>query len=125
MYSMEQGVKRDHAKAAEWYLIAAEQGSSNAQFVLGVMYLFGNGVTQGFAKAYYLLGLANSCTHDTKSKTTISHALDNAAPGLNSAQLENERERWAIGSLHTGVSDGGAKSLMSGKNDAKTFCRIE
>ena len=93
MYSKGQGVQPDHAKAAEWYLKAAEQGSSNAQLVLGVMYLFGNGVTQDFAEAYYLLGLANSCTHDAKSKTTISQALDNAALGLNSDQLEKQRGR--------------------------------
>lgn len=93
MYSKEQGVKQDHAEAAEWYLKAAEQGSSNAQFVLGVMYLSGNGVTQDFAEAYYLLGLANACTQDSKSKATITHALDNAALELNNDQLENERER--------------------------------
>jgi TPR repeat protein len=93
MYGMGQGVEQNYAKAEAWYIKAAEQGFANAQFVLGVMYLSGQGVTQDFAMAYYQLGLASFCTHDITNKTTISQALDNAARGLNSEQLENERKR--------------------------------
>ena len=42
---------KDYAKAREWYLKAAEQGSSRAQFRLGVLYDNGYGVTQDYAKA--------------------------------------------------------------------------
>jgi len=93
MYGMGQGVEQDPAKAAGWYLKAAEQGFSNAQFVLGVMYLSGQGVTQDLEMAYYLLSLANSCTQDTKNQATIGQAMDNAATGLSSEQLEKQRER--------------------------------
>jgi TPR repeat protein len=93
IYGTGQGVQQDNTEAAGWYRKAAEQGSPNAQFILGVMYLAGQKVTQDFAEAYYFLGLANSCTHDTQNKATISQALDNSALGLNSDQLKDARER--------------------------------
>ena len=61
----------DYGKAVKWYRMAAEQGSADAQFALGVMYGNGDGVPrdyseavkwwrkaaeQGFAPAQYNLG---------------------------------------------------------------------
>ena len=61
----------NYAEAAEWFKKAADQGLANAQFNLGVAYLFGNGVPrdygqaaewfrkaadQGYASAQYKLG---------------------------------------------------------------------
>lgn len=49
-YSYE--VKRDYAKAYEWFLKAANQGIAQAQYNLGVMYSNNEGVPQDYAKAY-------------------------------------------------------------------------
>lgn len=45
------GITKDHAKAAEWYQKAAEQGSDFAQYSLGAMYDKGEGVPKDAAKA--------------------------------------------------------------------------
>ncbi len=46
MYLNGQGLQRDKAAAANWYLKAAEQGYSEAQFSLGVMLATGDGIPQ-------------------------------------------------------------------------------
>ena len=47
-----QGVKLDHAEAAQWrYRKAAEQGHAGGQCNLGVMYENGQGVKQDHAEA--------------------------------------------------------------------------
>ena len=64
--------RKDHAEAARWYRMAAEQGYAKAQYNLGLMYAKGEGVPedgveavrwyrmaaeQGHAKAQYNLGV--------------------------------------------------------------------
>ncbi|MGI9569889.1 MAG: tetratricopeptide repeat protein [Desulfobulbia bacterium] len=44
MYYKGEGVKKDFAKAAEWFREAAEQGDAKSQLDLGWMYLDGQGV---------------------------------------------------------------------------------
>lgn len=51
MYLFGQEVKRDYAKAAEWYNKAAENGDFTAQFNLAMMYFKGSGVRQNYIKA--------------------------------------------------------------------------
>jgi TPR repeat protein len=46
------GVPQDYAKAAEWFLRAAELGNSAAQHNLGVMHEHGQGVAQNDEKAF-------------------------------------------------------------------------
>jgi TPR repeat protein len=41
----------DYGKAVKWYRMAAEQGSADAQFALGVMYGNGDGVPQDYSEA--------------------------------------------------------------------------
>jgi TPR repeat protein len=43
-YDKGEGVMKDHAEAAKWYLKAAEQNYAEAQYSLGVCYLNGEGV---------------------------------------------------------------------------------
>ena len=45
------GVAQDHAEAAKWFRLAAEQGLAQAQFNLGVLYYGGEGVEQNRAEA--------------------------------------------------------------------------
>lgn len=49
--------------AANWFQMAAEQGDSNAQFNLGVMYELGNGVTQDINRAIRWYHLAAQQGH--------------------------------------------------------------
>ena len=51
-------MKKDQKKAAEWYLKAAEQGDSDAQYNLGAMYYDGKGVKKDRKKAAQWLSKA-------------------------------------------------------------------
>ena len=51
LYENGQGVPRDPAEAARWYLSAAEAGHRGAQTILGVMYVNGNGVPKDVKQA--------------------------------------------------------------------------
>ena len=42
---------QDYSAAAVWYRLAADQGSADAQFFLGHMYLVGQGVQQDYIEA--------------------------------------------------------------------------
>ena len=46
-----QGATQDYAQAAHWYLKAADQSHSLAQFNLGIMYAAGQGVPRDEAKS--------------------------------------------------------------------------
>lgn len=46
-----QGMKKDHAKAKEWFHKAAKQGSANAQYFMGSLYNQGWGVKKDPSKA--------------------------------------------------------------------------
>ena len=51
MYYEGEGVPKDDAEAARWFLKSAEQGIATAQFNLGEMYKEGIGVPQDDAEA--------------------------------------------------------------------------
>lgn len=51
-YDYGEGVEQDYAKAAEWYLKAAELGNVGGQAGLGYLYLTGSGVEQDYSKAF-------------------------------------------------------------------------
>ena len=51
MYANGQGVPQDYTQAVAWYRQAAEQGDSEAQFQLGIVYTLGKGVSQDAAQA--------------------------------------------------------------------------
>ncbi|KAK5829592.1 hypothetical protein F5H01DRAFT_361490 [Linnemannia elongata] len=50
---------QSHAKAKDWYLCAAEQGPSQAEFQLGVMYNGGRGVLVDDSIVLYFKYLCN------------------------------------------------------------------
>jgi TPR repeat protein len=60
MYNRGQGVPQDYSEAVKWYRLAAEQGSANAQYVLGIMYANGRGVPQNDVQAHMWFNLAAS-----------------------------------------------------------------
>ncbi len=51
MYVIGQGVAKDDAEEAKWFLKAADQGYKAAQFDLGTAYETGRGVTKNDAEA--------------------------------------------------------------------------
>jgi TPR repeat protein len=53
MYEKGIGVLTDDKKAIKWYLKAAKQGVSDAQYNLGLMYDNGEGVLKDLSKAKY------------------------------------------------------------------------
>lgn len=57
------GVKVDYARAAKWFEESAHNGSSNAQYNLGVLYHQGLGVRKDTAKAIELYRVAASNDH--------------------------------------------------------------
>lgn len=50
-YEYGNGVTKDSAEAAKWYLEAANQGETTAQFSLGLLYESGDGVPQNYVEA--------------------------------------------------------------------------
>ena len=50
-YLLGRGLAKDHQEAVKWFLLAAEQGESGAQYNLGSMYLHGQGVPKDDAEA--------------------------------------------------------------------------
>tara|TARA_B110000977_G_scaffold110838_1_gene143995 strand:- start:298 stop:1101 length:804 start_codon:yes stop_codon:yes gene_type:complete len=45
------GVPQCHAQALAWFLVAAQNGDTEADFNVGLLYLYGNGVDQDFNEA--------------------------------------------------------------------------
>ena len=61
MHTNGEGVGQDYAKAVEWYQKAAQQGSAQAQFNLGISYKDGRGVRQDYSKAFEITAKPSSC----------------------------------------------------------------
>ncbi len=59
MYENGQGVPQDDKQAVAWYRKAADQGVIDAQFNLGIMYVYGNGEgVQDYVQAHMWWNLA-------------------------------------------------------------------
>ena len=79
---------QDYAQAHHWYLQAAGQGHARAQFNLGLMFLFGQGVRADPAQAWMWLSMA-----ERGGFAAAARYLKNAAARMDSAQLAQARER--------------------------------
>lgn len=60
--------RSDHAEAARWFRLAAEQGRADAQHLLGVLYADGQGVPQDDVAAYMWFNLAAAQGIDEAAK---------------------------------------------------------
>jgi hypothetical protein len=58
MYAIGDGVTENDAEAVKWYRLAADQGRSDGQYILGVMYANGEGVPESKVDAYFWFNLA-------------------------------------------------------------------
>ena len=63
MYRLDTGVPQDHAEAARWFRLAADQGDANGQGNLGSMCADGTGVPQDHAEAVRWYRLAADQGH--------------------------------------------------------------
>ena len=59
---------KDGQQAATWYRKAAEQGNASAQYNLGVMYFYGQGVPKDEQTTYFWWLLASAQGHQTATK---------------------------------------------------------
>ena len=83
------GVPQDTAKAAKWYLRAAQQGNTKAQKALGDLYLKGGGaVPQDYAQAYFWITLSL----DPLDANSAS-VRDNITKYLDPEQLTDQEKR--------------------------------
>jgi len=53
-------VPQDFVEAAKWYRMAADQGSTFSQYLLGIMYTEGEGVPEDHVEAYARLNVASA-----------------------------------------------------------------
>ncbi len=92
LYRYGQGVDRDQARAAGWYLKAARQGEVNAQLNLGDMYASGAGVGRDLVRAYLWLSLAAA-----EGRAWAARRRDEVAPLMSAAEVAQARalvEAW-------------------------------
>jgi TPR repeat protein len=87
------GVPQDYTQAALWYRKAAEQGYSDAQWMLGALYYKGQGVPQDYAEAYFWYDLAAAGKLDAPEPKYAAKQRDEAASRLTPADLSREQER--------------------------------
>jgi len=59
MYWHGQGTPKNFKTAAKWRTLAAKQGSTSAQYGLGIMYSNGKGVLRDYKRAYMWLNLSD------------------------------------------------------------------
>ena len=75
MYTEGVGVAKNEKEGADWIRKAAQQGVAEAQYVMGLMYAHGNGVTANGPLAYAYMILASSNGVEDAQKD--SEALEN------------------------------------------------
>ena len=63
MHAAGQGFAQDHAQAAVWYRLAAQQGHALAQYNLAQLYFDGNGVDRDLLLAHVWADLAAAHGH--------------------------------------------------------------
>jgi TPR repeat protein len=87
MYANGRGVPQSYDVAVDWYVRAAEQGDPVGQYLLGLMYDKGFGVTQDVIQAYKWLNLA--AAHAPRSnREYILRLRDAVASKMTRAQLD-------------------------------------
>ena len=89
MYDVGEGVPQDDKEAVRWYTLAAEQEHAKAQYNLGVMYAFGNGVMKDYVYAHIWGNIASMNGNDLGALLR-----DDFAEKMTSSQIE-EAQRLA------------------------------
>ena len=92
MYIDGRGVPQDHAEAAKWHRLAAEQGYVHAQFWLGIMYNEGHVVPQDDVMAYMWLNLATA--QGNESARTIKEIIEKKMTRQQIAEGQRLSREW-------------------------------
>ena len=84
MYYKGKSVPQDYGSAVKWYTLAAEQGDSNAQNNLGVMFANGQGVPEDFiyAHMWFSISALNGNANGRKSREIIEKRMIAAQIGI-------------------------------------------
>ena len=84
MYYKGEGVPHDYEAAVKWYTLAAEQGNSNAQNNLGLMFANGQGVPEDFiyAHMWFNISALNGNPNGRKSREIIEKRMIAAQIGI-------------------------------------------
>jgi TPR repeat protein len=92
MYIDGQGVARDYVEAVRWFRKAAEQGNTEGQWNLGVIYYEGRGMPRDYVEAHMWLNLAASgpSSHAQKQAADLR---DKLARVMNLNQLMEAQRR--------------------------------
>ena len=77
MYYKGEGVPQDYETAVKWYTRAAEQGDSNAQNNLGMIFANGQGVPEDFiyAHMWFSISALNGNANGRKSREIIEKRM--------------------------------------------------
>jgi uncharacterized protein len=105
-YDKGQGVVQNYAEAAKWYHRAADQGSSVAQFNLGLMYDSGKGMVKDYVQAHMWISLARAHTN-VDGETKYAAMRDRVAAKMTPAQVaeaQRRAARWYLKSAEQGKS---------------------
>ena len=79
-YEKGNGVPRNYKTAVKWYRLAAEQGYADAQYNLGSMSGYGEGVKLDFAYAYMWWDIAASSGKHKKASKNREIAAKKMSP---------------------------------------------
>jgi uncharacterized protein len=71
----------------KWFRLAAEQGHAKAQYNLGTMYMYGQGVLQDYVEAHKWYNLAASRSTDEEDRNLATKNRDGIATLLTPAQV--------------------------------------
>ena len=101
LYANGDGVAKDDAAAVKWYRKAAEQGSSQGQLNLGVMFVSGRGVGRDLIEAYKYWSLAAA-----QGEKDAAGFREVAAKLMTPEQLTEARRRVeAVAAKRNGVTE--------------------
>ena len=89
-YASGEGVAQDHAEAAKWFRLAAEQGVPEAQNVLGLMYAAGAGVPKDDGEALVWFNLAARAGNQDAIKNREIAESQVGPAGASAARLRSE-----------------------------------
>ncbi|MCZ6860868.1 MAG: tetratricopeptide repeat protein [Alphaproteobacteria bacterium] len=84
---------RDYVEAVKWYRLAAEQGHAADQHNLGVMYLNGDGVPQGYVRALMWFSLTGTRSPPGKNHDRAVQGRDDISERMTPGQIA-EAENW-------------------------------
>lgn len=92
MYANGQGVPQDYTEAVKWFRLAAEQGDTFAQFILGLMYEQGKGVPQDYVLAHMWTNIAAANEDSAGGRDDAIEQRDSIATHMTARQIAEAQQ---------------------------------